>query len=144
MSRQSLLNTILHSLAILTLSVAHLLYYTRVVGYALFESRGGVQQSSGWTHYGGVDYAWTTPVHVPGCGLLAITADGGGLLGMLLILGGSLVAGWSLASVLAAAVMRRRALLGRYGYRTWLAVAGWGWVLVPVRLSWVYWLTVNY
>jgi len=97
---------VLLAVASVALAVAHV-PYTWAVGYALFESRGGVQeQPNGWTHFGGIDFAWTAPVHVPGCGLLAMSPTEGrwpvlGPIAMLALLAGSLLAGWSLASVLA-------------------------------------------
>jgi len=142
------------------LAFAHLLY-NWYLGFRLFELRGGVQKMpNGWTRFGGIDWAWTSPVYLPGCVVFEVGDKlyrrnhprydspyppqlyGG--IGMSLILAGSLVAGGAVASLILAALHRQRPVLGRWLWRVWLAVLCWGWVLVPVEVSWVYRWTVIY
>jgi hypothetical protein len=62
----------------------------------------------------------------------------------LLIFAGSLSAGFAVASLIMAAVHRRKPILGQYLWRLWVILLGLGWVLVPVEFSWVYRWTVIY
>ena len=142
-------------LVILTLAFGfgHLLYGWYVAG-RLFELRGGVQKEpNGWTRLGGIDKAWTSPVYLPACILFEIgdklhgprpAPQPYGCIGILLIFLGSLVAGFAAASLAVAVIRRQRPVLGRYLWRLWLVLIGWGWVLVPVEFSWVYRWTVIY
>ena len=135
------------------LFLGHLLY-NWTVAYRLFEMSGGVSvSSSGWTYYGGIDHAWTTPLYIPGCLIFDLDQKLHGLhpviqpygvIGILLIFCASIVSSWAMASVLLAAVLRKKQLLGIYFYRLILAVAGWAWVYVPIEWTWVYQWTMIY
>ena len=142
-------------LVVLTLALAfsHMLYNWHF-GYRLFELRGGVQKGpSGWNRFWGIDKAWTTPIYLPACVVFEMgdkfhgsrpAPQPYGFIGGLLILAGSLVAGFAVASLILAAILRQRPILGSCLWRLWLVIVGWGWVLVPVELSWVYRWTVIY
>jgi hypothetical protein len=52
-----------------------------------------------------------------------------GCIGILLIFAGSLFAGFAVASLIMVAIHRRKPILGRYLWRLWLVLFGWGWVL---------------
>jgi len=135
------------------LTIVHFLYNGAVAGL-LFAWCGGVQkQPNGWTQFGGVDYAWTTPLYLPGCLVVHVgqqlhglrsAAQPYGQIGGLLLLIGSILSGWALASVVLTAYLRNRKYLGWGWYRLWLAVAGWIWIYVPVEWTFVYQWTVVY
>jgi hypothetical protein len=137
----------------LVLAVAHFFYSWQLSGY-LFELRGGVQKlPNGWTSFGGIDWAWTCPIYLPACTVFEVgdrlhgprpAPQPYGQIGMLLILVGSLVAGWIAASFVVAVSRRERPVLGKYLWRLWFLLIGWGWVLVPVEFSWVYRWTIIY
>jgi len=137
----------------LLLAVVHFLYNWQLGGY-LFELRGGVQKMpNGWTSFGGIDRAWTSPIYLPGCTVLQIgdrlhgprsAPQAYGWIGIELILAGSVIAGWVAASLIVTAFRREKPILGKYLWRLWLFLFAWGWVLVPVECSWVYRWTVIY
>ncbi len=128
------------------LTLVHLLY-TWWVGYQLFKD---AQDSHGvWTVYGGFDWAWICPVHLPGSYVLALgmarpDMTAAGLPGTLLILAGSLFAGFALALLLAHAIGPRGSRLGSRYWRLWLCLLTWGWIPVPAIVAWVYFWTVYY
>jgi hypothetical protein len=108
---------------------------------------------NGWTSSGGIDRAWTCPIYLPGCAIFKIgdrlhgprpAPQPYGQIGGFLILAGSLVAGWVVASLIVAVFGREKPVLGKYLWRLWLLLFAWGWVLVPAELSWVYQWTVIY
>ena len=143
------------ALVVLTLALAFGHYfYNWYFGYRFFESRGGVQKEpNGWTRFGGIDKAWTTPIYLPACAIFEIgdklhgprpAPQPYGCIGILLIFAGSLSAGFAVASLIMAAVHRRKPILGQYLWRLWVILLGLGWVLVPVEFSWVYRWTVIY
>ncbi|MGD1020586.1 MAG: hypothetical protein ABSA12_14830 [Verrucomicrobiia bacterium] len=135
------------------IGVCHLAY-TSYIGYRLFELRGGIQQRSlnGWFERAPISKAWTCPVHLPGGLLFAMgeaARHGDHLdpfdpIGGLAVLAGSFFAGWATSSIIQSLLLRRRPALGRYLWRLWLAVFCWGWILVPVQMSFVYQWTVRY
>jgi len=135
------------------LFVVHV-FYNWAVAYWLFEVSGGVRKlPSGWTEFGGIDYGWTTPLYIPGCLVfnlgqrlhgLRSAAQPYGVIGLVLLLCGSIVSSWSLASVLLAAVLRKKELMGARYYRLMLTIAGWAWIYLPINLTWVYQWTVIY
>jgi hypothetical protein len=143
------------ALVLLTLAfcIAHIIC-NAFLGDLFFAWAGGVQKEpNGWTRFGGIDKAWTCPIYLPGCTVLEIEEDIHGrtsvaqpyaVIGLLLILAGSLAAGWALASLVMAVRQDRKPVLGRYWWRLWLLVVGWGWIPVPLAFSWVYQWTVWY
>ena len=140
-------------LLILVLFFAHV-FYNYSVAYWLFQKSGGVhKEADGWTRFGGIEYAWTTPLYMPGCMILHLgeklhglrsAAQPYGIIGVLLLLCASVVSSWTMAYVIIAVVLRKKQLFGAYYYRLVLAVAGWVWVFVPVEWTWVYQWTVIY
>jgi hypothetical protein len=125
----------------LVLAAVHLLWYTRVVAYWLWEVSGGIREQGAWTAYGASDWAWTVPAQLPAGLLFRLDA---GPAGVILLLAGSLAAGYGAAALAAGLVGGRRPRLGARTWRPWLALAGWAWVPVPAKLSWIYQWTVVY
>ena len=130
-------------------------WYTFDVAYSLWELWGGIQRSGRMTSFGGTDLAPTVPLHVPGGFVFytAIKAKGldafrqnphGGGFGVLLLLAGSIAAAFFATSLITAAVWRDRPIRGRYCWRLWEFLLGWGWILVPAEMSWVFQWTVVY
>src|SRR4051794_23677169 len=103
-------------------AAVHLLWYARVVALWLWELTGGIQHNGQWTVYGTSDWAWTIPAHAPAG--LAISVGLGGV-GLLLVLAGSLVAGFAATELLLA--VWARPILGVWKWRLWLFLAGWAW-----------------
>ena len=115
---------------------------------------------NGWTNLGGIDKAWTSPIYLPGCLVIELgdklyrrdhprydylyPPQPYSCIGMLLILAGSMVAGFVAAPIILAALHRQRQILGAYLWRLWLVIFSWGWVLVPFKASFVYQWTVRY
>lgn len=132
----------------LAIGIAFLHYlYACFVGLFLLEKVGGVQKlQGGWTAYGGVDYAWTIPIHLPGTIALALArehhkqpGDKYTVLSLILILAGSLLTSYVIAS-LAMNLMRREKIdFGRYRWKAVVAIMGMSWLPVPVQ-----WSLVNY
>lgn len=59
-------------LMVFVLFFAHI-FYNHSVAYWLFSLSGGIHElPGGWTEFGGIDYAWTTPLYIPGCLVFAI------------------------------------------------------------------------
>ena len=122
-------------------AVSHLLWYTRVVAYRLWEVTGGIRHDGALTVYGASEWAWTVPVQLP-AGLLFWV--GAGPVGLALLFAGSITAGFPAASLVASLTSEAKPRLGTRAWRIWLFLAGWGWVPVPATLSWVYQWTVVY
>jgi hypothetical protein len=118
----------------------HFLWYSRVVAYWLWGLSGGIVEEGRLTHFGAADWAWTVPLHLPAGILFQMNAVG---LGFLLILGGSLVAGFAAANLLVG-FFGERQRLGFKQWRLWLFLGGWAWMPVPSTMSWVYQWTVVY
>jgi len=132
---------LLITLGTVVLAAIHLLWYTRVVAYRLWEASGGIQHHGEWTTLGASDWAWTVPTHLP-AGVLFYSGFGPG--GVLLLVAGSLMAGFG-AAVFADGLMGGRpSRLSSRAWRLWLALAGWAWVPVPSQVSWIYQWTVVY
>jgi hypothetical protein len=137
------------------LTLAHL-GYTHAGALYLWKLSGGIQKQGRWTSYGDRDWAWTVPVHVPGgavfyAGIKSRGVDGFRhyaklevAIGLLLLLLGSIAAGERLASLVAAILWRDRPIMGRYGWRLWWILLGWGWIPVPAAMSWIFQWTVIY
>jgi hypothetical protein len=119
-------------------ALLHLVWYTRVVAYRLWELSGGIRQNGLLTEYGSSKWAWTVPLHVP-AGLAGF--DG---IGLLLLFAGSIAAGFGIMAILEGIVSGRRAWLGSKHWRLWLFLAGWCWIPVPAVISWIYQWTVRY
>jgi hypothetical protein len=41
-------------------------------------------------------------------------------------------------------ILRDRPIMGRYYWRLWGILLGWGWILVPAEMSWIYQWTAAY
>lgn len=150
-SQRKIFRCLLFAVLTLVLTVAHLAYNFKY-GYLLFELEGGVTvapkgshdgpiDTSGWTVFGGIDETWENPIYLPGGVCFAL---GGGPIGILMDLAGSVVSGWASASLLWAVFAWKRPILGRYYWRLLLMIMAWGWVLVPVEFTLVYQWTVKY
>ncbi|MBT8342147.1 MAG: hypothetical protein KJP07_19245 [Desulfatitalea sp.] len=130
------------------------LIYNWALSYKFLEISGGITKlSSGWTQFGGIDYAWTTPLYIPGClvlNLLKILQENALItkicssVGLIIILGASLISSWSISYVFFSAALRDKKLLGKYNHRLLLAICGWIWVYVPIEWTWVYQWTIVY
>jgi hypothetical protein len=125
----------------IVLTALHLIWYTRVVAWWLWELTGGIRHDGIWTAFGTSDWAWTVPVHVP-AGLLC-SADMGGL-GIAALLGGSLAAGFAAACLVVPLWNRERYGVYSWCWRLGFFLASWLWVPVPARVSWIYQWTVVY
>jgi hypothetical protein len=120
-----------------------------MISLRLFAMRHGIETAGNWTHYGGIDCAWTPTAYLPGCAIFRIGdifhgSQPFGLLGLLLTLIGSISAGFALATLVDAKVRAEKAVLGIYFWRLWFFLAAWSWVLVPIRLSYVYRFAVSF
>jgi len=135
-----MLRWLLFSVLTLVLTVVHVAYNHKF-SYLLFKLEGGVTAEAKWTTYGGIDRTWENPVYLPGGVCMAI---GGGPIALFLLLTGSFVAGGSLASLLWAIAAWEKPILGKYYWRLLMLFLSWGWVLVPVQYTWVYFWTVKY
>jgi len=117
-----------------------------VRGHKLFALAGGFSTSGRWTTYGGIGFAPTPLAWIPG-GLILVLTDNRNMpnpLGWLVLLGGSLFAGYLLAAVLLAP-FRLGPGCGRYRWRLWCCMLLWlVWIPVPVRMTLTYWFTVAY
>lgn len=121
-------------------SALHLLWYTRVVAWWLWELSGGITEDGQLTAFGATDWAWTVPLHLPA----GLFFRAGSCLALPFLLGGTLTAGFVPASIATAILERGRPVLGRRWWRFWLLLAGWGWAPVPSTMSWIYQWTVVY
>ena len=127
-------------------ALVHLMWYTRVVAYRLWELSGGIRQYGLLTGYGSSKWAWTVPLHVP-AGLSFYAGVNYGAfngIGLLLLFAGSLAAGFGIMAILEGIVSGRRPWLGSKHRRLWLLLAGWCWIPVPAVISWIYQWTVRY
>jgi|GEM_PF-6123316 len=119
------------------LSIAHLAAGC-VLNVVLFDLAGGTKMERCCIRYDGIEYTWTSLPWVPG--ELLIGAEGGAVLGWLVLLVGSGAAGLVAASVLVGIVSRTRNRFGCRAWRVWAALILWCvWVPVPVRSSFAYW-----
>ena len=128
-------------------------FYACFVGYYLYQQSGGIHTDGKWTHYGGAPYAWTIPIQLPGGFIMAYedkvsnphTHDrNGASLGFCLVLAGSVVTAYALASVLVTSMTRHAPIFGRYKWKAAVIVLGLIWIPVPETMAWVYQITVIY
>jgi hypothetical protein len=126
--------------------------YTCYVGLYLFEESGGVKKlQDGWTAYGGIDCAWTIPIHLPGTIALAIArkyhkqpGDGSIVLALIVFLAGSLLTSYVIASF-ALNLLRGESIdFGRLKWRAAVTIIGLSWIPVPVQWSFVYYSAIVY
>jgi len=130
------------------IGIAFLHYvYACYVGLYLFEKAGGVQKLPGsWTFvYGGVDFAWTIPIHLPGTIALDIAreyhqqpGDFFTVLALSLFLAGSLVTSYVIASFAINLMNREKINFGRYGWKAAVVVMGLSWIPVPMTWSFAF------
>jgi hypothetical protein len=120
---------------------AHLLW-SAWLSHEFFRLSDGIVQEGRLTHYGGIDYSWTSLAWLPG-GLL-LPSDRLEALGALLMFIGSGFAAYLAADGLARFVSSERRGFGKR-WRLWLLLLLWfGWVPVPVKATLTYWYTVTY
>jgi len=135
------------------LAICHV-FYNWIVAYRLLDLSEGIHKiPNGWTEYGRSDFAWTTPLYLPGSLVLrlalhpqehySISPLPYGFMGILMLLTASVASGWALASAILN-IKRDKAFFGLSWYRVIFVLAGWVWIYVPVEWSWVYHWTIIY
>jgi len=128
--------------------------YSWAGGLYLYKQSGGIRTAGTWTEYGGASYAWAIPIELPGSLVMAYgdkvygprnQKDGGlGCVGMLLVLAGSAVTSFALASVLVTLIAQKKFIFGRYNWKAIIIILGLIWIPVPEKIAWVYQYTVIY
>jgi hypothetical protein len=121
---------------------------TAWLDFELFRLSGGIVEDGKLTHYGGIDWAWTSLAWLPGSLLIAASDSFWPPLvlpGFLLLLLGSAIAAYSAATALERIVLAVRPRFGRWGWRLWLPVLLWCvWLPVPAAATLAYQYTVLY
>jgi len=125
----------------IALGFLHLVCYTRVVPWRLWELTGGIREEGQLTHIGTSAWAWTVPFHLPAGLLFAVNAD---FFGMVAVFTGSLAAGFAAARLIVDLCNRERHGVYMWYWRLGWFLAGWLWILVPSKISWIYHWTVVY
>jgi hypothetical protein len=128
-------------LGTIAFAALHLVWYTRAIAWHLWELTGGIRQDGRMTALGTSDWAWTVPVHLP-AGLLFYAGAGGP--GVVMLLAGSLAAGFAAACLVIDPWCRAQSLLHSWHWRLGLFLTGWFWIPVPSRISLIYQWTVVY
>jgi hypothetical protein len=136
----------------LTVIIAFLHFlYAWAGGLYLYKQSGGITQHGKWTRFGGAPYAWTIPIYLPGCAILIADENANGRhsqrwggLGVLVLLLGSFITSYAIASSGVALVWRENSPWGRCRWRLIIIFLGLIWIPVPEWLAWVYQYTVIY
>ena len=115
------------------LGTIHLIYSWAVSLY-LYQLAGGVAYSGGWTRYGGAPFAWTIPLQLPGTFLLSREKLGSSadVIAKALVLGASIGVGYSVASLAASFLLKKRVPPPYLDWRVLTAILGMIWIPVPV------------
>ncbi len=129
------------------LFVGHIVYDLGI-GYWLFKLAGGVRVNpDGWTALGGIDWAFETPLYVPGSYIMAKSNIGpcmweGGTWALPLIVCASLVVAVVTGQLLQKIVNREKNKFGKMYWRLIVILLGWLFIPVPVEMTLTYEFTV--
>ncbi|MFO1107571.1 MAG: hypothetical protein U1E61_00150 [Bradyrhizobium sp.] len=127
------------------LGAVHLFFYSWPISLYLYELAGGIAHSGGWTRYGGAHFAWTIPLQLPGTLLLSWgKVQWTDVIGNFLVLAASIGVGYSVASLVAGLVLKKKAPPPYLDWRVLIIILGMIWVPVPETLAFVYYPTVKY
>lgn len=125
------------------------IFYDFGVGHWLFKIAGGIKEypDGRWTQLGGIDWAFETPLYIPGSYTLSETnvatcAWEGGEWGLLLILIGSLITTISTGQIIQHILDKSVNKFGKYNWRLVAAILGWTFIPVPVTMTLTYSFTV--
>jgi hypothetical protein len=130
------------------LFVGHL-FYELGIGHWLFGIAGGIREypSGKWSELGGIDWAFETPLYMPGSYLLAKSNIGpciweGGYWGLLLLIVATTLTAILTGQLIQKAINRERNIVGKYYWRLIVVLLGWIFIPVPIELTLNYEFTV--
>jgi hypothetical protein len=128
--------------------IVHFIYQC-CAGEYLFELAGGIKRYTDgrWTEYGGIDWAWETPLYTPSCYWMAKNAIPGcvwtgGPWDLLSFLGVTVLIAIATAQVIQKVVNSESNIFGNYYWRLIVILLGWVFVPVPVEMALAYQFTV--
>ena len=141
-------NLVRNYILIPILFIGHI-FYDLGLGNWLFQLVGGIRVSpnGGWTELGGIDWAFETPLYVPGSYLMAKSNIGpcmwkGGGWGLLLILFASLIIAIITGQLIQKIINKEENKLGRMYWRFIIFILGWLFIPVPIEMTMTYEFTV--
>ena len=130
------------------LFIGHI-FYDLGLGHWLFGLAGGIKESpnGSWTELGGIDWAFETPLYVPGSYLMAKSNIGpcmwdGGSLGLLFILAATTITAIVTGQLIQKTINKDENKFGKYCWRVILVLLGWVFIPVPVEMTMAYEFTV--
>jgi hypothetical protein len=128
-------------LLIPVLAIGHV-FYDLGVGNWLFGIAGGIREypNRRWTEFGGIDYAFETPLYVPGSYLMAANnvapcAWKGGIWDLLLLVAATILTAIATGQLIQRIVNKDRNKLGKYNWRLIVIFLGWIFIPVPVDMT---------
>ncbi len=124
------------------------IFYDLGIGYLLFDLVGGVStNSAGWTKFGGISWAFETPIYIPGSYLWAQSNIGPcmwepSIIKLFLPIFASLLFAITSAQFIQKLINKELNVLGRFYWRMIVMFLGLIFVPVPIEMSMVYEFTV--
>ena len=147
-SKIKISNLTRNSIFIPILIIGHI-FYDLGIGHFLFKLAGGIRDypDGRWTELGGIDWAFETPLYVPGSYLMAKSNIGpcmweGGGWGLLLILCASVITAIATGQLIQKIINKEKNRFGKMYWRLIVVVLGWLFVPVPVEMTMTYEFTV--
>jgi hypothetical protein len=130
------------------LFIGHL-FYELIAGHFLFRLAGGIRDypDGRWTELGGIDWAFETPLYIPGSYLMAKHNVGpcmweGGQWDLLLILLATTLTAIATGQLIQKIVNKGKNKFGRFYWRLIVILLGWVFIPVPVEMTMTYEFTV--
>jgi hypothetical protein len=130
------------------LFIGHI-FYDLGVGHWLFRLAGGIREypNGRWTELGGIDWAFETPLYVPGSYLMAKHNIGpcmwdGGQWDLLLIIASTTLTAIATGQLIQKIINKDNNKFGKYYWRLIVVIFGWVFIPVPVEMTMAYEFTV--
>ena len=130
------------------LFIGHI-FYDYGVGYWLFGLAGGIRHypNGRWTELGGIDWAFETPLYVPGSYLMAKHNIApctwtGGQWDLLLIIFATTITAIATGQLIQKIINKDKDKFGKFYWRLIIIILGWVFIPVPVNMTMAYEWTV--
>lgn len=143
------LNNQMRNLIVIPLLFIGHIFYDLGVGHLLFGLAGGIREypNGRWTELGGIDWAFETPLYVPGSYIMAKSNIGpcmwdGGQWGLLLIIAATILTAIVTGQLIQKIINKDRNKFGKYYWQLIFVLLGWIFIPVPVDMTMAYEFTV--
>lgn len=147
--RKYKIDNLMRNVIIIPLLFIGHIFYELVVGHWLFRLAGGIREypDGRWTELGGINWAFETPLYVPGSYLMAKSNIGpcmwnGGTWDLLLLITATTLTAIVTGQLIQKIINKESDKYGRYYWRLVVVLLGWVFIPVPVEMTMAYEFTV--